>query len=105
MSSLSNPSATGWTGDLLERTCTGRDDRPIDIDNRVLPTIDLDRPIPAIPINQTRTLLSQRPRKVRKDARGKTVTHGDTRIGLGGIIKMEIRRNTTPQRLNTVPLL
>ncbi len=58
------------TDDILEQAYTGRGDRPIDVDNRALPTIDLDRPIPAIPINQARTLLSQRPRKVRKDARG-----------------------------------
>ena len=58
------------TDDIQERAYTGTDDRPIDVDNRALPTIDLDRPIPAIPINQARTLLSQRPKKVRKDARG-----------------------------------
>jgi hypothetical protein len=58
------------TDDLLEQAYTGTDDRPIDVDNRALPAIDLDRPIPAIPINQARTLLSQRPKKVRKDARG-----------------------------------
>jgi hypothetical protein len=58
------------TDDIQERVYTGTDDRPIDVDNRVLPAIDLDRPIPAIPINQARTLLSQRPKKVRKDARG-----------------------------------
>ena len=58
------------TDDIQERAYTGTDDRPIDVDNRALPAIDLDRPIPAIPINQARTLLSQRPKKVRKDARG-----------------------------------
>jgi hypothetical protein len=58
------------TDDIQERAYTGTDQMPIDVDNRALPAIDLDRPIPAIPINQTRTLLSQRPRKVRKDARG-----------------------------------
>jgi hypothetical protein len=58
------------TDALLEQAYTGTGDRPIDVDNRALPAIDLDRPIPAIPINQPRTLLSQRPRKVRKDARG-----------------------------------
>ena len=58
------------TDALLEQAYTGTGDRPIDVDNRTLPAIDLDRPIPAIPINQPRTLLSQRPRKVRKDARG-----------------------------------
>ena len=58
------------TDALLEQAYTGTGDRPIDVDNRALPAIDLDRPIPAIPINQARTLLSQRPRKVRKDARG-----------------------------------
>jgi hypothetical protein len=59
------------TDDLLERAYTGSEDRPIDIDNMALPAIDLDRPIPAIPINQSsRTLLTERPRKVRKDARG-----------------------------------
>jgi hypothetical protein len=58
------------TDDLLERAYTGSEDRPIDIDNMALPAIDLDRPIPAIPMNQARTLLSQRPKKVRKDARG-----------------------------------
>jgi hypothetical protein len=59
------------TDDIQERAYTGTDDRPIDVENRALPAIDLDRPIPAIPINSSsRTLLSQRPRKVRKDARG-----------------------------------
>ena len=57
--------------DLLEKANTGSGDRPIDVDNRAIPAIDLDRPIPAIPINRSsRTLLSERPRKVRKDARG-----------------------------------
>jgi hypothetical protein len=57
--------------DLLARANTGSGDRPIDVDNRAIPAIDLDRPIPAIPINQSsRTLLTERPRKVRKDARG-----------------------------------
>jgi hypothetical protein len=59
------------TDDLLERAYTGSDEMPIDIDNRAIAAIDIDRPIPAIPINQSsRMLLSQRPRKVRKDARG-----------------------------------
>jgi hypothetical protein len=57
--------------DLLVRANTGSGDRPIDVDNRAIPAIDLDRPIPAIPINRSsRTLLTERPRKVRKDARG-----------------------------------
>jgi hypothetical protein len=57
--------------DLLVRANTGSGDRPIDVDNRAIPAIDLDRPIPAIPINPaSRTLLTERPRKVRKDARG-----------------------------------
>jgi hypothetical protein len=58
------------TDDIQERAYTGTDDRPIDVENRTLPAIDLDRPIPAIQMNQTRTLLSQRPKMVRKDARG-----------------------------------
>ena len=58
------------TDDIQERAYTGTDDRPIDVENRALPAIDLDRPIPAIPMNQARTLLSQWPKKVRKDARG-----------------------------------
>ncbi len=59
------------TDDIQERAYTGREDRPIDVDNRVLPAIDLDRPIPTIPVSQSsRTLLSERPRKVRKDTRG-----------------------------------
>jgi hypothetical protein len=50
---------------------TGSEDRPIDVDNRAIPAIDLDRPIPAIPVSQSsRTLLTERPRKVRKDSRG-----------------------------------
>jgi hypothetical protein len=56
---------------VLRRAYTGSEDRPIDVDNRALPVIDLDRPIPVIPVNRSsRTLLSQRPRKVRKDTRG-----------------------------------
>jgi hypothetical protein len=57
--------------DIQERAYTGRDGSPIDVDNRAIPAIDIDRPIPVIPINQSsRTLLTPRPRKVRKDARG-----------------------------------
>jgi hypothetical protein len=66
------------TDDLLEQAYTGSGDRPIDVDNRALPTVNIEtislNPNVAIsrviPINQARTLLSQRPRKVRKDARG-----------------------------------
>ena len=59
------------TDDLLERAYTGSDGSPIDVDNRAVAAIDIDQPIPVIPINQSsRTLLSQRPRKERKDARG-----------------------------------
>jgi hypothetical protein len=66
------------TEDLLEQEYTGTDGRPIDVDNRALPTINIENISlnpnvvisRAIPINQARTLLSQRPKKVRKDARG-----------------------------------
>jgi hypothetical protein len=58
------------TDDIQERAYTGTHGRPIDVDNRAIPAIDLDRPIPAIPMNQGRTFLSQRPKKVRKDSRG-----------------------------------
>jgi hypothetical protein len=59
------------TDDIRERAYTGTDEMPLDVDNRAIPAIDLDRPIPAIPINPaSRTLLTERPRKVRKDARG-----------------------------------
>jgi hypothetical protein len=59
------------TDDLLERAYTGSEEMPIDIDNRAIPAIDINQPIPAIPINSSsRILLSQRPRKERKDARG-----------------------------------
>jgi hypothetical protein len=66
------------TDDIQERAYTGTDDRPIDVDNRVLPAVNIENISlnpnvaisRAIPINQSRTLLSQRPKKVRKDARG-----------------------------------
>lgn len=66
------------TDDLLEQAYTGTDDRPIDVDNRALPAVNIENISlnpnvaisRAIPINQARTLLSQRPKKVRKDARG-----------------------------------
>jgi hypothetical protein len=66
------------TDDLLEQAYTGSGDRPIDVENRALPVVNIENislnPNVAIsrdiPINQVRTLLSQRPRKVRKDARG-----------------------------------
>jgi hypothetical protein len=66
------------TDDLLEQAYTGTDDRPIDVDNRSLPAVNIENISlnpnvsisRAIPINQARTLLSQRPKKVRKDARG-----------------------------------
>jgi hypothetical protein len=66
------------TDDIQERAYTGTDDRPIDVDNRVLPAVNIENISlnpnvaisRAIPSNQARTLLSQRPKKVRKDARG-----------------------------------
>ena len=66
------------TDDLLEQEYTGTDDRPLDVDNRALPAINIENISlnpniaisRAIPINQARTLLSQRARKVRKDTRG-----------------------------------
>ena len=66
------------TDDLLEQAYTGTDGRPIDVDNRVLPVVNIENislnPNVVIsrglPINQGRTLPSQRGRKVRKDARG-----------------------------------
>jgi hypothetical protein len=66
------------TDDIQERAYTGTDDRPIDVDNRALPAVNIENISlnpnvaisRAIPINQARTLLSQRPKKVRKDARG-----------------------------------
>jgi hypothetical protein len=54
------------TDDLLEQTYSGTDDRPIDVDYKALPVIDLEN-----------------------------ITHGDTRIGSGGMKKVMIRRNTT----------
>jgi hypothetical protein len=33
--------------DLLVRANTGSEDRPIDVENRALPAIDLDRPVQA----------------------------------------------------------
>jgi hypothetical protein len=66
------------TDDIQERAYTGTDDRPIDVDNRALPAVNIENISlnpnvaisRAIPSNQARTLLSQRPKKVRKDARG-----------------------------------
>ncbi len=66
------------TDDLLEQAYTGTDDRPIDVDNRTLPGVNIENISlnpnvvisRVIPINQARTLLSQRPKKVRKDTRG-----------------------------------
>ena len=63
------------TDDILHHASTGTTDRPLDVDNiavdieniSVNPNVPISR---AIPINQARTLLSQRPKKVRKDARG-----------------------------------
>ena len=56
------------TEDLLEQEYTGTDGRPIDVDNRALPTINIENISlnpnvvisRTIPINQARTLLSQR---------------------------------------------
>ena len=63
------------TDDILHHASTGTTDRPLDVDNIAVdvenislnPNVAISR---AIPINQARTLLSQRPKKVRKDARG-----------------------------------
>jgi hypothetical protein len=54
--------------DLLEQAYTGTVGRPIDVDNRALPAVNIENISlnpnvvisRAIPINQTRTLLSQR---------------------------------------------
>jgi hypothetical protein len=56
------------TDDLLEQTYTGTDGRPIDVDNRALPAVNIEKISlnpnvvisREIPINQARTLLSQR---------------------------------------------
>ncbi len=56
------------TDDLLEQVYTGTDGRPIDVDNRSLPSINIENISlnpnvvisRTIPINQARTLLSQR---------------------------------------------
>ncbi len=59
------------TDDLLEQSysgCTGTDGRPIDVDNRGLPVVNIENIFlnpnvvisRTIPINQARTLLSQR---------------------------------------------
>jgi hypothetical protein len=56
------------TDDLLEQEYTGTDGRLIDVDNRALPTINIENISlnpnvvisRTIPINQARTLLSQR---------------------------------------------
>jgi hypothetical protein len=56
------------TDDLLEQAYTGTDGRPIDVDNRALPAINIENISlnpnvvisRTIPINQTRTSLSQR---------------------------------------------
>ena len=56
------------TDDIQERAYTGTDDRPIDVDNRALPAVNIENISlnpnvaisRAIPINQARTLLSQR---------------------------------------------
>jgi hypothetical protein len=56
------------TDDLLEQAYTGTDGRPINVDNRALPAVNIENislnPIVvisrAIPINQARILLSQR---------------------------------------------
>jgi hypothetical protein len=61
--------------DILHHASTGTADRPLDVNNIAVdienislnPNMVISR---AIPINQPRTLLSQRPKKVRKDARG-----------------------------------
>jgi uncharacterized protein YxeA len=63
------------TDDILHHASTGTTDRPLDVENIAVnienislnPNVAISR---AIPIDQARTLLSQRPKKVRKDARG-----------------------------------
>jgi hypothetical protein len=56
------------TDDLLEQTYTGTDGRTINVDNRALPSVNIENISlnpnvvisRGIPINQARTLLSQR---------------------------------------------
>jgi hypothetical protein len=56
------------TDDILHHASTGTNDRPLDVDNIA---VDIDNiPLPMDQARPQRTLLSQRPKKVRKDARG-----------------------------------